>query len=231
MYIPKNRIKTNLYTSGGEYVIKLTDEEYSGYYHSFYTGQKFTGKTQNDSNIREIIPFSPEGGLGTNDKPLSEESTNTIALFLNDPDPEITSPASLTMEESDEYWNQGEIVTYLKTRGESTIDDQPRQMPQQFYPTPTEDDYMLGSFTRYFAVKINEIKYIELNEKTFKKMQKKDANLVWELFSVFSIQWTLTGDIDKIRITNRNQILIAEQKNKRLGLDLFLKNNYLAFYK
>ena len=51
------------------------------------------------------------------------------------------------------------------------------------------------------------------------------------LFSVFSIQWTLTGDIDKIRITNRNQILIAEQKNKRLGLDLFLKNNYLAFYK
>ena len=230
MYTPKNRIKTNLYTPGGEYIIKFTDENYVGHYHSLWTGKFYTGKTQNDSNIREIIPFAPEGGLSTNDIPPGEESINTIALFLNDPDPQITSPASMTMEESEEYWNQGDIVTYLKIRGESTIDDQPRLMPQQYYPKPTEDDYNLGSFTRYFTLKINEIKYIELNEETYKKMKSKDANLVWELYNIFSIQWTLTGDEDVVRTTNRNQILIAEQKNKRVGLDIFLKRNYLAFY-
>ena len=41
MYIPKNRIKENLYTPGNEYVIKSTKENYIGYYHSLYTGKFF----------------------------------------------------------------------------------------------------------------------------------------------------------------------------------------------
>lgn len=55
MYIPKNRIKTNLYTAGGEYVFKGNQEEYKGYFHSLYDGTFYTGRTPNDPPIVEII--------------------------------------------------------------------------------------------------------------------------------------------------------------------------------
>jgi len=59
MYIPKSRIKPNLYTSGGEYMVLATSIEYVGYYHSLYTGEFFTGKTQNDVNVRKLVPITP----------------------------------------------------------------------------------------------------------------------------------------------------------------------------
>ena len=55
MYIPKNRILTNLYTPGNEFVVKTSEKNYSGYYHKLYTGEIFSGKTPNDSNIIELM--------------------------------------------------------------------------------------------------------------------------------------------------------------------------------
>jgi hypothetical protein len=45
MYIPKNRIKTNLYTPGNEFIFKSDKTNYIGHYYSLYTGKFFTGKT------------------------------------------------------------------------------------------------------------------------------------------------------------------------------------------
>jgi len=42
MYIPKNKIQTNLYTSG-EYIDSLRNE-YTGYYYKLYNGTFFTGR-------------------------------------------------------------------------------------------------------------------------------------------------------------------------------------------
>ena len=221
MYIPKNRIKTNLYTPGYEFIIRSTGENYKGSYHSIYSGTFYTGKTQNDSNIREIIRFAATAGEGTPDLPQNQSTTNIIALFLKDPDPMVNT----------EIWNQGDIVTYLQLQGKSTIDDDPKKMPQQFYPKPTEDDYLLGSFTRYFAVKVNELQYLELDLPTFQKLKKRDVGWVYLMYTIFSIQWTLTGDQEEVARTNKNQILIAEQNLNRLGLNNFLKEDYLKFYK
>lgn len=55
-YYPENRIITNLYTNGGEYVLKSDGTPYLGFYHSLYDGTFFTGKTQNDGFPAEIIP-------------------------------------------------------------------------------------------------------------------------------------------------------------------------------
>jgi len=44
MYIPKNRIKTNLYTRGDEYKNINTGIPYEGYYWSMYNGTIYTGK-------------------------------------------------------------------------------------------------------------------------------------------------------------------------------------------
>ena len=220
MYIPKNRIKTNLYTPGNEFLIKNTGEDYKGSYHSLYTGKFYTGKTQNDSNIREIIRYEVPELDGTPKLPQNLENTNVIALFLNDPDPLI----------DEDKWNQSDVVKFLELNGKSTIDDDPKNIPFQCYPKPTEDNYKLGSFTRYFAVKINEDRYLELDLPTYKKLKKQSSNWTWELWNCFSIQWTLTGDAKIVGQTNRNQVLIVEQRLKRVGLQIFLRGNYLKYY-
>ena len=224
MYIPKNRIKTNLFTSGGEYMVLATSIEYVGYYHSLYTGKFYTGKTQNDTNIRELIPITPEAGedLSSEEElpPNLTPDLNKIALFLNDPDPIV----------DEDIWNQGDIVRYLEIKRKNPLDDDPRELPSQEYPQPTEDDYKLGVFTRYFVKKINELKYIELSKEIYDKMKKKNPDYVWELYLCFKLQWTITGPKSQVPIANRNQVLIAEQRIKSLGLGEFLRHDYLKFY-
>ena len=61
-YIPKNKIQTNLYTSGGEYTLVSSGQDYVGYYYKLYDGKFFTGKTPNEPNSKEItlvIPIKP----------------------------------------------------------------------------------------------------------------------------------------------------------------------------
>ena len=41
MYIPKNKIKTNLYTKGEEYKNVVTGVPYTGYYWTMYTGKRY----------------------------------------------------------------------------------------------------------------------------------------------------------------------------------------------
>ena len=61
VYIPKNKVKSNLYTSGGEFVYVSTNEEYIGDYHELYNGKFFTGATPNSINPKELqlIQTSP----------------------------------------------------------------------------------------------------------------------------------------------------------------------------
>ena len=217
MYIPKNRIKENLYTPGNEFVFLSTKENYVGFYHSLYNGKFYSGKTPNDSNIREIISYVV---TGNDELPPEFSSTNKIALFLNDPDP-VVNPTQ---------WIQRDIVTYLALNGKDTRDDNPRAYPQSYYPSPTEDDYALGSFTRYFIVKVNELIYIEVDSKTYKDIKKESNNIVWELFKCFKIQWTIVGVESNVFDTNRDQVLITERRINRKGLQEFLANNYLKFY-
>lgn len=221
MYIPKNRIKPNLYTPGNEFLFKTTGEDYIGFYHSLYTGKFYTGKTQNDSNIREIIRYEVPELEGTPNLPQNLENTNVIALFLNDPDPLV----------NEEKWIQKDVVKFLELNGKSTIDDDPKQTPYQSYPKPTEEDYNFGQFTRYFAVKVNEDIYLELNKETYKKLKKQDANWTWELWNCFSIQWKLGGGTEEKAMTNKSQVLIAEQRLKRKGFRNFLREDYLKFGK
>jgi hypothetical protein len=62
-YIPKNKVKSNLYTQGGEFIYASTKEPYVGDYHELSTGKFYTGKTPNSLNIKELIkPFDDEGG-------------------------------------------------------------------------------------------------------------------------------------------------------------------------
>lgn len=226
MYIPKNRIKPNLFTAGNEYMLKSNSENYSGFYHTLWNGKIFTGKTQNSSNIRELILFV----IPEEENPINDPENlipSTIISIAKNHDPLV-----------EKYpFNQQEVMTYLQSQKKDVMDDDLKKLPFQCYPIPTVDDYLLGSFTRYFAVKVNEIQYLELDYPLYKKLKKKNANWAWELYNCFSIQWTLTSNEvlgltqESVARTNRNQVLIAERNNDRLGLQIFLKGQYLKFYK
>ena len=216
MYIPANRIKPNLYTRGNEYVRKSNRKNYIGFYYSLWNGRFFTGKTQNDKPNEELIEVS----AAMADVWARRDEGQIFQHYASNYDGEVVPGQSQNMIDIDIY-NFASDTDISVTK----------LIPQQSYPFPTEDDYLLGVFTRYFAVKANELQYLELDHLTYQKLNKKSINWMWEMYPIFSIQWTLIGDQTEVARANRNQILIAEQSNKRLGLNSFLRKDYLKFYK
>jgi hypothetical protein len=220
MYFPKSRIVEGLYTNGGEYVFKQTKETYVGYYHKFYTGKIFTGKTSKSNPKFELVPTLE----GIEKDQLSVLNTEgKIALFLNDPDPEVDK----------EKWDQSAIVTYLRVKGLPTNKENPRKIPQSFYPSPTEKDYEKTYFIRYFAAKINERdSFVEISKETYDKLKSEDKKWMWDRYIVFEVIWTITAETeDKVSEINRNILYLVQRRIQRNGLIAFLRGNYSKFFK
>jgi len=168
MYIPSNRIKTNLYTNGSEYQIESTGISYVGFYWKKYTGEIFTGKNPNETPSQKLIPLVSQLELSLN-PPL----TTQLATTVNNNDLNslpISNPES---------FNQGNLFPYLTAKQQPINDTQIKNLPTSHYPKPTEDDYKLGVFTRYFCVKSNELIYYELDKKTYDKLITRDKEWMW----------------------------------------------------
>jgi hypothetical protein len=67
--------------------------------------------------------------------------------------------------------------------------------PQLYFPEPDEEIYLDGQFQRYFAQKKNEPgKIVEIDEEQFKTANASNKiGLNKKLWSVFEIQWAVTG--------------------------------------
>jgi hypothetical protein len=208
MYIPKNRIITDLKTNQGEFVYKSTNTSYNGFYWKSYDGKYFTGKNPNDFPSVEIIPQI------TPNTPIDIPILAQTPLYTN------------IISDNSEIDLISEYIP-LKNIDILTV----KLLPSQYYPTPTQDDYNLGAFSRYFVVKSNENIYLEVNKDTYDSINNQSPDWAWELYVPFTILWTLTGERDNVFITNRNITQLTEQRLKRRGLQEFLKQNYLKFYK
>jgi hypothetical protein len=95
---------------------------------------------------------------------------------------------------------------------------------------PTEQDYKNGMFTRYFSKKRNEYLFEELTKDQFDKLNDF-KNSMFTLYKPFFIQWMLTGEKQKVADYNFYSIRTTEEKEDVLGLNEFLKMNYLQYYK
>jgi len=215
MYIPKNRIKTNLYTRGNEYKNIRTGEEYIGYYWSMYNGNLFSGKNPNDQPSEQIIKITQTENIE------KQESENlNFQQFAANYDMEVIPGQYQNMRDIDVYNNLNEVdisATQL--------------IPQQYYPNPTEEDYTNGFFMRYFACKINETSYLELDEDTYTKMKKQDPAYNWIPYRIFRIQWTLIGEARNVAQANLSQIELVETRIRKKGLKEFIRNDFSKFYK
>ena len=92
--------------------------------------------------------------------------------------------------------------------------------PLAYYPQPSKEDYETGEIIRYFSKKVNEPTFVE----TVAPFQNS-------LYIQITLPWSIRGDKDKVYQTNKNIVELKELKNKAFGLGIFLKHNYIQFYK
>lgn len=216
-YIPSNRIKTDLYTNGGEFLNIVTNKVHVGYYHATYKGQFFTGKNQNDTVVQELIRI--DDGENTI---IEYDAENLLYKFVADNVDEDYSPTS--------YQDRLDYIALANpTPNEAFL------LPVQFFPKPTQEEYELGVFQRYFCVKYNENLFVEINKDTYDQISTGNDEWDFKTYYPFRIQWTLTGEKEKVFIANKNSTLLKNQflfRNfKRNGFPEFLNENYLKFYK
>jgi len=96
---------------------------------------------------------------------------------------------------------------------------------------PTQQDYSNGEFIRYFSIKRNQPIFTEIDKDTYNQFQKQSSDVLWKLYRTFSLFWKLTGTIEDVAQVNKNIIELTEQREKALGLGLYLKENYIQYYK
>lgn len=207
-YIPKNKIITNLYTNTKELAYKDTGEFYVGNYWKSYDGKLFTGKNPNDTPSRELIKIQS-----------TEEDENPL-INLN----------QLALNTNNREINENLITQYSKIKDIDLNDIEKQIVPKHLYPKPTEDDYKLGVFDRYFLYKINEPIFLEVDEDVYKAVKGKDKKYYTTPYIQFLMSWTLEGDKSEVYNINKRIIELTEKRINRRGLKEFLKFDYTKFW-
>jgi hypothetical protein len=206
MYFPKSQIKTNLY-SNGEYLYLDTNESYIGSYYKISTGQTFTGKSPDNPPNIEII-LDPDI-IVVNNKIINIDSSGQ------------PSQTKITYIEPEFFSANQKYISPILIE---------RFLPIFNQTTPSQQDYTLGSFTRYFCKKTNELKYIEINKETHDKLKIKDSQIAWDLYEPQLIVWQINGDKEKTFLANKNNIALLEKRQKWYGFSQYLKEDYLKYY-
>jgi len=207
MYIPKNKIITGLYTNGDEYIVEETNKFYTGEYYKLYNGGTYSGKTLTDPNSKRLIkPISSVVNAKTN------SSTETISPLKY---------ANLNIRKSN--------VIYFRNLNE--VNKYGKLLPVNVYPSPTDNDYQIGIFVRYFVVKTNEIQYLEIDKNIYDQLVSQNEDWLWQLYTPFILKWTIVGDKLTVAKTNKNIVELTQRQIGKEGLTQFFQGDYLQFYK
>ena len=105
-----------------------------------------------------------------------------------------------------------------------------RYLPSYNLTTPTQSDYNLGVFSRYFCKKTNELKYIEIDKTTHSQLTAKSPKIAWDLYIPLTTLWYLKGDKEKVYTTNKNLIILIEQNQKWHGFSQYFKEQFSKYY-
>lgn len=105
-----------------------------------------------------------------------------------------------------------------------------RSLPQYNPTTPTQKDYNLGVFQRYFCKKNNELVYIEIDKATYNLLAITSPTIAGDLYSPLYTMWYIKGNKEQTYKANKNLISLIEQKEKWYGFSQYLKEDYLKYY-
>jgi hypothetical protein len=221
-YYPLSQIKSNLYTNGDEYILSTTREAYTGYYYRVSNGKKYTGKTPQDGLnillldiVKDLNDFPRTSPTSPGLEPFTYyNSTLTYQKIL---------PNGVIQEVS--YPNDALTKSYTQTNPL-----QPRTLPTPSVTLPTQKDYQLGTFQRYFCKKNNETTYFEISKNTYDLLSTQNISISWDLYSSLYIMWSLTGNKDTVAKANKGLVEIAERTQKWYGFSQYFKGDFLKYY-
>jgi hypothetical protein len=187
--------------TNNEYTLAASGEGYQGDYWITSRGEAYTGKSPLDPSARLLVKAPPRDQTGYAIGGVGQDEVQT--QIMNS--------------------------TYANLKN---YDLQNPPSPPIANPNfPTQNDYTVGEFRRYFCKKANDVVYLELNKDTFEKLGRRDPTILWELYPAFDIPWLLVGEAENVFNVNRRITeLLIKQKNL-IGFAQFLKNDYLKYYK
>ena len=203
MFYPKSQIKTNLSTNGGEYIYASNNLPYSGDYFITGDGKIYTGKNPNNKPNYLLIPDS----INLTEAPNPEGEALPSSYYI-----------------ADDYYY------YAKGININSIGPPP-SLPTQIFPTPTEKEYQIGEIQRYFVKKINEIKYIEINQEEFEQYLNQQSTVSYQLYIPFSFPWVLTGNRSNAYKVNKKTIERVQTNNRFQGLKSYFNGKYDQLFK
>jgi CHAT domain-containing protein len=205
LYYPPNQIKPNLLANAGEFVFASNALPYSGSYHQLSNGKYYTEALHTNTS-QEIIKNSTP---------------------FDDQDPGIINTGTLpqVVEVINVIPNN---IGYSRLTNSSTLS---KEVPVNVSNLPTEQDYKIGEFRRYFAKKINEDSYLEFNQEVYNRLISKDPSIYYEQYIAFNLPWRLTGEANKVALTNRNMVNLNIQQSNLFQFGDYLNNNYLKYYR
>ena len=207
MYYPKSQVKTNLF-SNNNFAVLATGELYTGPYWQNSLGKYYTGTTPQDLPSREIIPSNSNPGNPSGNSNV----TNREPLLYN------------------EFLTTGDdVVTYNSLIGNPEVTFS--LIPPYFTTQPTQQDYQIGEFRRYFCKKTNETIYIEISKTTYDLIIVKSPDILWQLYFPFNLSWQITGIQEQVARTNKNIIDLTSQRLRLPRFGDYLNNNYLKYYR
>ena len=221
-YYPLSQIKSNLYTNGNEYVLVTTRENYIGYYYQTSNGKRYTGKTPQDGSNILLLPITktvndfPETSPNSNG-PIPFTYYNSVLTYSE------TLPNGQVQETP--YPNNGDSKSYTRTNP-----IQPRTQPTPNVTIPTQKDYTLGTFQRFFCKKNNENIYFEIDQNTYRLLKSQSVSIAWDLYSAVYTMWYLTGDKITVAKANKGLIENIERTQKWYGFSQYFKDDFTKYY-
>jgi hypothetical protein len=202
MYYPLSQITTNLYTNGNEFTYINSSQIYAGYYWRTSSGKIYSGKNPQDTNIQELTPIIE---LSSNSIPQGK----SFPIVINQEDVRTADYISIS---------KTNVVT-------ETF------LPYYLPTLPTDKDYQVGEFRRYFCKKTNEIIYIEIDKNQFDLLRGKDVKIAFEYYQPFFIPWALIGDETYVANVNFNMVQLTIKNQKLPMFDKYIKEDYVKYYK
>ena len=205
LYYPPNQIKPNLFANSGEFIFFSNNLPFSGSYHQLSNGKYYTGALHSNDSLEIIQGNTPA-------------TTLDPAVINSGELPQVVEINTLSSNNN----------AYSRLTNQDTT---PKELPVNLQNLPTEQDYQIGEFTRYFAKKINQDIYIEFTQDLYDRLISQDSSIYYEQYTTFKLPWRLIGDKQQVARTNKNIVDLTSQRLKLPRFGDYLNNNYLKYYR